>query len=595
VFETLSDRLTQVFSSLRGRGRLSPADVEATCREIRIALLEADVALPVVRQFIARVRERALGADVMQALNPAQQVIKIVNEELIEILGGEARRLRFAKVPPTVIMLAGLQGSGKTTLAAKLALWLRGQGNTPLLVAADLQRPNAVQQLQVLGERAGVPVFAPQPGSGIGDPIQVARDSLDEARHKLHNVVVIDTAGRLGIDAEMMNQAAAIRDAVDPDEILFVVDSMIGQDAVTTAQAFLDGVGFDGVVLTKLDGDARGGAALSVAQVTGRPIMFASAGEKLEDFDLFHPDRMASRILDLGDILTLIEQAERTFDQQQAADMAGKLASGDGFTLEDFVEQLAMVRKLGPISNLLGMLPGAAQNRELLGQVSDKDLDRAAAIVNSMTVEERRNPKILNGSRRLRIAHGSGVTVGEVNSLVVRFLEGQKMMRQMMGGGIPGMPGMPGMRRGQKAKGKKKGKGGGRPGGANRPGGVPAGKPAAIGPGGGSGALGGLTLGGPGVAGPGVAGPGLAGPDGPGRSGLSGLRGPGGSGLGLPPGLQRPGGDPAGGTAGFGGLGSDGGPRHRDDDDDDSYSDGQQLPPGLRGSSGRRGRGKKGR
>jgi len=595
VFETLSDRLTQVFSSLRGRGRLSPADVEATCREIRIALLEADVALPVVRQFIARVRERALGADVMQALNPAQQVIKIVNEELIEILGGEARRLRFAKVPPTVIMLAGLQGSGKTTLAAKLALWLRGQGNTPLLVAADLQRPNAVQQLQVLGERAGVPVFAPQPGSGIGDPIQVARDSLDEARHKLHNVVVIDTAGRLGVDAAMMNQAAAIRDAVDPDEILFVVDSMIGQDAVTTAQAFLDGVGFDGVVLTKLDGDARGGAALSVAQVTGRPIMFASAGEKLEDFDLFHPDRMASRILDLGDILTLIEQAERTFDQQQAAEMAGKLASGDGFTLEDFVVQLAMVRKLGPISNLLGMLPGAAQNRELLGQVSDKDLDRAAAIVNSMTVEERRNPKILNGSRRLRIANGSGVTVGEVNSLVVRFLEGQKMMRQMMGGGIPGMPGMPGMRRGQKAKGKKKGKGGGRPGGANRPGGVPAGKPAAIGPGGGSGALGGLTLGGPGVAGPALGGPGLAGPDGPGGSGHSGLRGPGGSGLGLPPGLQRPGGDSAGGMAGFGGLGSDGGPRHRDDDDDDGDSDGQQLPPGLRGSSGRRGRGKKGR
>jgi len=589
VFETLSDRLTQVFSSLRGRGRLSPADVEATCREIRIALLEADVALPVVRQFIARVRERALGADVLQALNPAQQVIKIVNEELIEILGGEARRLQFAKVPPTVIMLAGLQGSGKTTLAAKLALWLRGQGNTPMLVAADLQRPNAVQQLQVLGERAGVPVFAPQPGSGVGDPIKVARDSLDEARHKLHNVVIIDTAGRLGVDAEMMNQAAAIRDAVDPDEILFVVDSMIGQDAVTTAQAFLDGVGFDGVVLTKLDGDARGGAALSVAQVTGRPIMFASAGEKLEDFDLFHPDRMASRILDLGDILTLIEQAERTFDQQRAAEMAGKLVSAEGFTLEDFVEQLAMVRKLGPIGNLLGMLPGATQNRELLSQISDKDLDRAAAIVNSMTREERRNPKILNGSRRLRIANGAGVTVGEVNSLVVRFLEGQKMMRQMMGGGIPGIPGMPGMRRGQKAKGKKKGKGGGRPGGASRPGGVPAGKPGALGPGGGAGALGGLGLGGPGLGGPGLGG--QDGLGGPGGSGL-GRSGLGGSGLGIPPGLQRPGADSAGGgTAGFGGTGGDGGPRHSDDDD----GDGQQLPPGLRGSSGRRSRGKKGR
>ena len=358
MFETLSDRLTQVFSTLRSRGRLSDADIDATAREIRIALLEADVALPVVREFIARVRERARGEEVSAALNPAQQVIKIVHDELITILGGEERRLRFAKTPPTVIMLAGLQGSGKTTLAAKLALWLRDQGNTPMLVAADLQRPNAVQQLQVLGERAGVPVYAPEPGNGVGDPVAVARDSIEEARRRQQNVVVVDTAGRLGVDEEMMQQAIAIRDATDPDEILFVVDAMIGQDAVTTAQAFLDGVGYDGVVLTKLDGDARGGAALSIAQLTGRPVMFASAGEKLEDFDVFHPDRMASRILDMGDMLTLIEQAERTFDQQQAEDMAGKLVSGDGFTLEDFVEQLQMVRKLGPIGNLLGMLPG---------------------------------------------------------------------------------------------------------------------------------------------------------------------------------------------------------------------------------------------
>jgi signal recognition particle subunit SRP54 len=516
VFETLSDRLTQVFSSLRGRGRLSAADIDATCREIRIALLEADVALPVAREFINRVKERASSAEVSAALNPAQQVIKIVHEELVTILGGEARRLRFAKTPPTVIMLAGLQGSGKTTLAAKLARWLREQGNTPLLVAADLQRPNAVQQLQVLGEQAGVPVFAPEPGNGIGDPVAVARASIGEAQHKLHNIVIIDTAGRLGIDEEMMRQAAAIRDATDPDEILFVVDAMIGQDAVLTAQAFLDGVGYDGVVLTKLDGDARGGAALSIAQLTGRPVMFASTGEKLADFDVFHPDRMASRILDMGDMLTLIEQAERAFDADQAMTMAGKLASGDGFTLEDFVEQLAMVRKLGPIGNLLGMLPGAGQNRELLSQVSDKDLDRAAAIVNSMTPAERRNPKILNGSRRARIAKGAGVTVGEVSNLVVRFLEGQKMMRQMMGGGgLPGMPPIPGMRRpgktakGRKAAAKKKPKGG-RPGGA--PGraasgssGVPAGGPA--GPGGpadagqaGSGAgLGGAGLGGPGL------------------------------------------------------------------------------------------------
>ena len=552
MFETLSDRLTQVFSALRGHGRLSAADIDATCREIRIALLEADVALPVVRTFIAQVKERASGEEVAAALNPAQQVIKIVNEELVTILGGETRRLRFAKVPPTVIMLAGLQGSGKTTLAAKLALWLREQGNTPLLVAADLQRPNAVQQLQVLGEQASVPVFAPSPGNGVGDPVQVARQSLDEARHRLHNVVVIDTAGRLGIDEEMMRQAVGIRDAVDPDEILFVVDAMIGQDAVITAQAFLDGVGYDGVVLTKLDGDARGGAALSIAQLTGRPVMFASSGEKLEDFDVFHPDRMASRILDLGDVLTLIEQAERTFDEDQATAMAGKLASGEGFTLEDFVEQLAMVRKLGPIGNLLGMLPGAGQNREALSQINDKDLDRAAAIVNSMTPAERRNPKIINGSRRARIAGGAGVTVTEVNSLIVRFLEGQKMMRQMMGGG--GMPGMPGMRRGgQKQKAKKKPKGG-------RPGGTPGGKPGSR-PGGAQPA--------PPAAGPPGALPGAPG-------GFPGLPGslPGSLPGGLPggnPAFRLPPGQPGGAP--------------------------QNLPPGLRGPApGRRGRqGRKGR
>jgi signal recognition particle subunit SRP54 len=538
VFETLSDRLTQVFSSLRGHGRLSAADIDATCREIRIALLEADVALPVVRQFIANVRERASGAEVSESLNPAQQVIKIVNEELVTILGGEARRLRFAKVPPTVIILAGLQGSGKTTLAAKLALWLKSQGNTPLMVAADLQRPNAVQQLQVLGEQAGVPVYAPYPGNGVGDPVEVARRSVDEARRLMHNIVIIDTAGRLGIDEEMMRQAVNIRDAVDPDEILFVVDAMIGQDAVQTAQAFLDGVGYDGVVLTKLDGDARGGAALSIAQLTGRPVMFASSGEKLEDFDLFHPDRMASRILDLGDMLTLIEQAERTFDADQAASMAGKLASGEGFTLEDFVEQLAMVRKLGPIGNLLGMLPGAAQNREALSQIDDKDLDRAAAIVNSMTRDERRNPKIINGSRRIRIATGSGVTVGEVNQLIVRFLEGQKMMRQMMGG----IPGMGGMRRGgQKSRGKKKkgGKGGGRPAGA--PGSRAGGQPGQPGQ---SGQPGGQPAGLPGGQGaPGVGqlpagfGRGAGGP-----AGIPGLGGGAGQGGGfrLPPGLSQP-------------------------------------------------------
>jgi signal recognition particle subunit SRP54 len=455
VFETLSDRLTQVFSSLRGKGRLSPADIDATAREIRIALLEADVALPVVRQFIARVKERAAGAEVSQALNPAQQVIKIVHEELVTILGGETRRLRFAKNPPTVIMLAGLQGSGKTTLAGKLGLWLKEQGNAPLLVAADLQRPNAVTQLQVVGERAGVPVFAPEPGNGVGDPVAVARQSLDEARRSLHNIVIIDTAGRLGIDAELMAQAEAIRDATDPDEVLFVVDAMIGQDAVTTAQAFLDGVGYDAVVLTKLDGDARGGAALSIAALTGKPVMFASTGEKLSDFDLFHPDRMATRILDMGDVLSLIERAEKAFDAEQTASIAERMMSGEGFTLEDFVEQLQMLRKLGPLKNILGMMPGASKNKELLDKVNDKDLDRAEAIVRSMTPEERRNPKVINGSRRLRIAGGSGVTVGEVSQLVTNFFEGQKQMKMLMGGGIPGMPGIPGMGGGARRTAKK--------------------------------------------------------------------------------------------------------------------------------------------
>nr|BFE87367.1 signal recognition particle protein [Planobispora longispora] len=456
MFETLSDRLTSVFSSLRSKGRLSDADIDATCREIRIALLEADVALPVVKTFVAHVKERARGAEVSQALNPAQQVVKIVNDELIGILGGETRRLRLAKTPPTVIMLAGLQGAGKTTLAGKLARWLREQNHTPLLVAADLQRPNAVQQLSVVAERAGVAVYAPEPGNGVGDPVAVARQSLDQARRQQHDIVIIDTAGRLGIDQEMMKQAADIRDAVSPDEVLFVVDAMIGQDAVSTAQAFMEGVGFDGVVLTKLDGDARGGAALSIREITGRPIMFASTGEKLEDFDAFHPDRMASRILDMGDILTLIEQAQKTFDEQQAAKMAGKLTSGEDFTLDDFLEQMMMVRKMGPIKNLLGMMPGMGQMRDQINQIDERDLDRLAAIIRSMTPAEREDPKIIKGSRRERIAKGSGVTVAEVNNLVVRFFETQKVMKRMAGG--LGIPGMPGGRKGKAAQ-KKAAKG----------------------------------------------------------------------------------------------------------------------------------------
>src|SRR5690242_12712343 len=468
VCESLSDRLTGALQGLRGKGRLTDADIDATAREIRLALLEADVSLPVVRAFVTRIKDRAKGAEVSGALNPAQQVVKIVNEELIGILGGETRKLAFAKTPPTVVMLAGLQGSGKTSLAGKLAAWLRGQGHTPLLVACDLQRPAAVNQLQVVGERAGVPVFAPHPGaspeSGPGDPVAVAAAGLAEARAKHFDVVIVDTAGRLGIDEELMGQAAAIRDAVKPDETLFVLDAMIGQDAVATAEAFREGVGFTGVVLTKLDGDARGGAALSVREITGVPILFASAGEKLEDFDVFHPDRMASRILGMGDVLTLIEQAEQVFDQQKAEEAAAKIGSGE-LTLEDFLEQMLAIRKMGPIGNLLGMLPGAGQMKDALAAVDDKQLDRVQAIIRGMTPAERTDPKIINASRRLRIANGSGVTVSEVNQLVDRFFEARKMMSQMAG-----QMGMPFARKSatrKAAKGKnkqagKKGKKGGR-------------------------------------------------------------------------------------------------------------------------------------
>ncbi|MFD6419650.1 signal recognition particle protein [Streptomyces sp. NPDC060194] len=468
MFDTLSDRLSATFKNLRGKGRLSEADIDATAREIRIALLEADVALPVVRAFIANIKERARGAEVSQALNPAQQVVKIVNEELVTILGGETRRLRFAKTAPTVIMLAGLQGAGKTTLAGKLGKWLKDQGHSPLLVACDLQRPNAVNQLSVVAERAGVAVYAPQPGNGVGDPVTVAKDSIEFAKAKVHDIVIVDTAGRLGIDEELMRQAADIRDAVSPDEILFVVDAMIGQDAVNTAEAFRDGVGFDGVVLSKLDGDARGGAALSIAHVTGKQIMFASNGEKLDDFDAFHPDRMASRILDMGDLLTLIEQAEKTFTQGEAEKMAAKLQSSKGgkdFTLDDFLAQMEQVRKMGSISKLLGMLPGMGQIKDQINNIDEKDVDRTAAIIKSMTPGERADASIINGSRRARIAKGAGVEVSAVKTLVERFFEARKMMSRMaQGGGMPGMPGIPGMGGGpgrqkkqvKQAKGKRK-------------------------------------------------------------------------------------------------------------------------------------------
>ena len=447
MFDTLQDRLQSAFKNLRGKGRLSDADIDAVAREIRVALLDADVAVPVVRDFIANVKERARGAEVSQALNPAQQVIKIVNDELVTILGGETRRIRYAKNPPTVIMLAGLQGAGKTTLAGKLGLWLKGQGKSPMLVAADLQRPNAVNQLQVVGEQAGVTVFAPEPGNGVGDPVKVATDGLAEARRTLHDVVIVDTAGRLGIDEELMQQASDIRTAIQPDEVLFVIDAMIGQAAVETAQAFHDGVAFTGVVLSKLDGDARGGAALSVAEITGEPIMFASVGEKVTDFEVFHPDRMASRILDMGDVLTLIEQAEKAFDKRQADEMARKFLAEEDFTFDDFLQQMSAIKKMGSLKAMLKMMPGMQGMRDQLDSLDEKEFDRVEAMVRSMTPFERTHPKQIDGSRRARIAKGSGVTVSEVNQLLERFREAQKMMKSLArggGGGLPGMPGIPG-------------------------------------------------------------------------------------------------------------------------------------------------------
>ena len=463
MFNSLQDRLTESFKNLRKKGKLKESDVDATVSDIRRALIEADVALEVVKDFTATVKEKAYGAARSEALNPAQQIVKIVNDELINILGGEDRELHFSKPGkgPTVFMLAGLQGAGKTTLAGKLGKWLAKEDRKVLLVAADLQRPNAVNQLQIVGEQAGVTVFAPEPGNGVGDPVDVARRALALASGSGYDVMIVDTAGRLGVDEELMAQARSIRDEVQPDEVLFVLDAMIGQDAVRTARAFQEGVDFTGVVLTKLDGDARGGAALSVRGVTGVPVLFASTGEGLDDFERFHADRMASRILDMGDLLSLIEKAQETFDMEQAEKLAGKIQQGQ-LTLEDFLSQLQQIRKLGSMKKLLGMMPGAGKIREQLDQFDEREVDRIEAIVRSMTPAERQDVKILNGSRRARIAAGSGTTVADVNGLVDRFQMAQKMMS---GGGIPGMGGgadgmgmvpgfgrMPGMGKHSKAK-----------------------------------------------------------------------------------------------------------------------------------------------
>jgi signal recognition particle subunit SRP54 len=457
MFESLSGKFAGALGALRSRGKISEKDINAAVIDIRSALLEADVALEVVEDFTQKVEGKSLALlETLQAgSNQAQAIFDVVNQELTEILGGGARRIRFAKNPPTVIMLAGLQGAGKTTLAAKLAKFYKDQGETPILIASDLQRPNAVNQLQVVGQSVGVPVFAPEPGNGVGNPVRVAQDGIKFAQSKLHSMVIVDTAGRLGVDQDLMQEAIAIRDAVSPQEILFVVDAMIGQDAVRTAKAFQDGVGFDGVVLTKLDGDARGGAALSIASLTGKPIMFASTGEKISDFDIFYPERMASRILGMGDVATLAEQAKKAFDGDSAKKLEDKFAAGEDFTLDDFLEQLEAMSKMGSMGKLLGMLPGAGAMKKQIENFDESEITRTKAIVQSMTPLERRDLKVLNGSRRARIALGSGRKVSEVNALADKFTAAQKMMKQMRnGGGMPQMngargmalpPGMPGL------------------------------------------------------------------------------------------------------------------------------------------------------
>ncbi|CAB4362541.1 MAG: signal recognition particle protein [Actinobacteria bacterium] len=465
MFDSLSSRLEGIVKRLRGKGRLTEDDVDEMLKEIRTALLEADVNVGVVRNVVARIREQAIGARLSEALDPGQQVIKIVNSELTAMLGGETLKIHYASRPPTVVLMAGLQGSGKTTNSAKLARWFKSQGRQPLMVGVDLQRPAAVEQLRTLGRQIDVPVFS-QPG----DPVETARRGLEEARRLGRDVLIVDTAGRLSIDAEMMEQVRQISSVLQPNYTFLVVDAMTGQDAVGVAEAFHATLAIDGVILTKLDGDARGGAALSVKEVIGRPIAFASTGEKLSEFEQFHPDRMAGRILGMGDMLTLIEQAEQAFDKDQAEQAAEKLMDGE-FTLEDFLEQMQALKKMGPLSGLMGMMPGIPKEMKD-AQIGDDQLKPIEAIIHSMTPLERRKPELINGSRRTRIANGSGTTVGDVNRLVKQFAEMQKMMKRFGGmakqqrgkkgkkggrvmppmggmpglpGGFPGMPGGPGL------------------------------------------------------------------------------------------------------------------------------------------------------
>ncbi|MDQ1475243.1 MAG: signal recognition particle subunit [Actinomycetota bacterium] len=470
MFDSLSDRLDGIFSKIRSRGRLTERDVDEVSREIRLALLEADVNVRVVKSFIGRVKERAVGAEVADALDPGQQFIKIVHEELVETLGGVTGKLTMSPKPPTVLMLAGLQGSGKTTAAAKLARLLKSQGLHPLLVGADLQRPAAVEQLRVLAGRVDVPFY-----SEATDPVSVARGAIAEAQRLGRNFVIVDTAGRLQIDTDLMNELRAISDAVQPQNTLLVVDAMTGQEAVNVAEAFNDAVGLDGVILTKIDGDARGGAALSVKEVVGKPILFAGTGEKLDEFEPFHPDRMASRILGMGDVLTLIEKVEATFEEEEKR-KAEEIVQSGTLTLEDFLDQMQQIKRMGPLQNVLGMIPG--MSKEIRNaEIDDREIARIEAIIRSMTPEERRKPDLINGSRRMRIAQGSGTSTSEINNLLKQFKQVQTMMKGM--GGLARKAN----RKGKKGKGKVKGPkmpsgfpGGGLPGGfggKGLPGGFP--------------------------------------------------------------------------------------------------------------------------
>jgi signal recognition particle subunit SRP54 len=429
MFDNLSSKFEAILGKVRGRGRLTEADVDEVLAEIRAALLDADVNVSVARNVVARIREQAVGAELSKALDPGQQIVKIVNQELTAILGGDTLKITYASKPPTVVLMAGLQGSGKTTSAAKLARWFKSQGRQPLLVGADLQRPAAVEQLRTLGRQIDVPVF-----SEPGDPVNTATRGLAEARRIGRDVLIVDTAGRLSIDADLMDEIRRISDAVEPNYTFLVIDAMTGQDAVNTAEAFNATLEIDGVILSKLDGDARGGAALSVKEVIGKPIAFAATGEKIDAFEQFHPDRMAGRILGMGDVLTLIEQAEQVFEKEEAEATAAKMFEGE-FTLDDFLEQLQQVKKMGSISSIMGMLPGMPKEMKN-AEIGDDQVKVTEAIIRSMTPEERRRPDIINGSRRVRIAKGSGTTVPDVNRLVKQFSEMQKMMKQM--GGLAG-------------------------------------------------------------------------------------------------------------------------------------------------------------